>query len=210
MKLNKNSSCVFPREQRAYIAIAGLYNLICSNYANSTLEGTFLPVSEWTIPYRGQVSVRPCDCGNGGSCVSRLGAVAAAGSGEYVCVCPEGFAGRRCEVDRDDCKPNPCRLGRCIDGPDSFSCVCPPGMTGSVCCTCSRSHAKESIALRTHCIAVIDCDVLCVARQHLSGGRGRMCVGAVPPGGELPEHARVLHLRGVSEWLPRRREELRT
>ena len=70
----------------------------------------------------------PCGCRNGGSCVSRMEAVA--GSGAYVCVCPGGFAGGRCEVDVDDCKPNPCRLGLCIDGPNAFSCVCPPGMTG--------------------------------------------------------------------------------
>ncbi|XP_056299805.1 von Willebrand factor D and EGF domain-containing protein isoform X2 [Pseudoliparis swirei] len=78
-----------------------------------------------------QVSVLSCECLNGASCVSNAGLPA--GSGEYLCVCPEGFKGERCQVDVDDCKPNPCRLGRCIDGPDSFSCVCPPGMTGRTC-----------------------------------------------------------------------------
>ncbi|KAM9852042.1 von Willebrand factor D and EGF domain-containing protein [Aulostomus maculatus] len=78
-----------------------------------------------------QVSVRPCDCLNGASCVTNLNLPA--GSGEYVCVCVEGFRGERCEVDIDDCKPNPCRLGRCIDGTNSFSCICPAGMTGRTC-----------------------------------------------------------------------------
>ncbi|CAL8249747.1 unnamed protein product [Boreogadus saida] len=41
-----------------------------------------------------QVFVTPCGCGNGGSCVSRMEAVA--GGGAYVCVCPDGFAGGRC------------------------------------------------------------------------------------------------------------------
>uniref|UniRef100_A0A672FVR7 Si:dkey-30e9.7 n=1 Tax=Salarias fasciatus TaxID=181472 RepID=A0A672FVR7_SALFA len=75
-----------------------------------------------------EVSVRPCDCLNGASCAANVHLPA--GSGEYVCVCPDGFRGERCEVDVDDCKPNPCRLGRCIDLPNSFSCVCPLGMTG--------------------------------------------------------------------------------
>ncbi|XP_037532442.1 von Willebrand factor D and EGF domain-containing protein [Nematolebias whitei] len=73
-----------------------------------------------------QVFVRSCECLNGASCVP-------AGSGGYTCVCPDGFMGRRCEVDVDDCKPNPCRLGLCIDAPNSFSCVCPPGVTGRTC-----------------------------------------------------------------------------
>uniref|UniRef100_A0A3Q2FGV5 von Willebrand factor D and EGF domains n=1 Tax=Cyprinodon variegatus TaxID=28743 RepID=A0A3Q2FGV5_CYPVA len=74
------------------------------------------------------VSVHFCDCLNMASCITNR--IFPIGSGEYVCVCPDGFTGRRCDVDIDDCRPNPCRLGRCIDGPNSFSCICPPGMTG--------------------------------------------------------------------------------
>ncbi|KAF0031943.1 hypothetical protein F2P81_016498 [Scophthalmus maximus] len=79
-----------------------------------------------------QVSVQSCECLNRASCVTNVNLPV--GSGEYLCVCLNGFKGERCEVDIDDCKPNPCRLGRCIDGPDSFSCICPPGMTGFVSC----------------------------------------------------------------------------
>lgn len=75
-----------------------------------------------------QVTVASCECLNGASCVADVSL--AAGSGGYLCACLAGFKGERCEVNVDDCKPNPCRLGRCIDGPDSFSCVCPPGTTG--------------------------------------------------------------------------------
>ncbi|XP_050932344.1 von Willebrand factor D and EGF domain-containing protein [Lates calcarifer] len=78
-----------------------------------------------------QVSVRSCECLNGAPCVTNVNLPV--GSGEYLCVCLDGFTGERCEVDIDDCKPNPCRLGRCIDGPNSFSCICPPGMTGRTC-----------------------------------------------------------------------------
>ncbi|KAM8826970.1 von Willebrand factor D and EGF domain-containing protein isoform 2-T2 [Synchiropus picturatus] len=78
-----------------------------------------------------QVTVRSCDCLNGASCVAD--GTDPAGGGAYVCACPEGFRGRRCEVDVDDCKPNPCRFGRCIDGINSFTCLCPPGATGRTC-----------------------------------------------------------------------------
>ncbi|XP_051813003.1 von Willebrand factor D and EGF domain-containing protein [Acanthochromis polyacanthus] len=78
-----------------------------------------------------KVTVHSCECLNGASCVTNVNLPA--GSGEYVCVCLDGFKGKLCEVDIDDCKPNPCRLGRCIDLPNSFSCICPPGMTGHTC-----------------------------------------------------------------------------
>ncbi|XP_024114390.1 von Willebrand factor D and EGF domain-containing protein isoform X2 [Oryzias melastigma] len=78
-----------------------------------------------------EVSVLTCDCLNGASCVPDPHLPS--GRGAFTCACPEGFTGRRCEVDADDCKPNPCRFGRCIDGPNTFSCVCPPGMTGRTC-----------------------------------------------------------------------------
>lgn len=55
---------------------------------------------------------------------------AAGGGGTYRCLCLAGFTGDKCEVDVDDCKPNPCRLGRCLDGVDSFTCICPAGTTG--------------------------------------------------------------------------------
>lgn len=85
----------------------------------------------WLLPFflsSCQVSVASCECLNGASCVTDVNLPA--GSGQYLCVCLDGFKGERCEVNIDDCKPNPCRLGLCIDGPNSFSCICPPGMTG--------------------------------------------------------------------------------
>lgn len=78
--------------------------------------------------YVSQVSVHPCDCENGASCVTNINFPP--GTGEYLCVCPAGLEGVRCEVDVDDCRSNPCFSGTCVDGLNSFTCHCPEGFTG--------------------------------------------------------------------------------
>ncbi|KAG7469638.1 hypothetical protein MATL_G00131040 [Megalops atlanticus] len=78
-----------------------------------------------------EITVRPCDCLNGASCVTDI--KYPPGSGEYLCVCPPGFEGDRCDVDTDDCRSSPCHLGKCVDGLNSYSCICPPGLTGAAC-----------------------------------------------------------------------------
>ncbi|KAL7394229.1 hypothetical protein ABVT39_022612 [Epinephelus coioides] len=119
-----------------------------------------------------QVSVHPCECLNGASCVTNVNLPA--GSGEYLCVCLDGFKGGRCEVDIDDCKPNPCRLGRCIDGPNSFSCICPPGMTGHTC----REDIDECVS--RPCFPGVDCNntlgsFICGVCPQGYSGDGKTC-----------------------------------
>lgn len=54
---------------------------------------------------------------------------------ELECVCAAGFAGRRCEVDLNDCVSEPClNGGQCIDGVASFRCDCTgTGYVGALC-----------------------------------------------------------------------------
>ncbi|KAJ3597717.1 hypothetical protein NHX12_001234 [Muraenolepis orangiensis] len=132
------SSVVFALESGpggAALSPSGLLSWAASSGADGTQRRSFLVTVADECGAETQVSVQvfvsPCGCGNGGSCVPKMNG--AAGSGEYACACLDGFAGGLCEVDVDDCKPNPCRLGRCIDGHNSFSCICPPGMTGNTC-----------------------------------------------------------------------------
>lgn len=50
------------------------------------------------------------------------------------CECVNGYRGRLCEVDIDDCDPNLCLNGAtCLDGVATFTCRCPPGFNGTRC-----------------------------------------------------------------------------
>lgn len=44
-----------------------------------------------------------------------------------------GFSGAHCEIDIDECDPDPCHYGTCKDGIASFTCLCQPGYTGHRC-----------------------------------------------------------------------------
>lgn len=53
---------------------------------------------------------------------------------DFKCVCPDGYEGKDCGHDIDDCASNPCFTGStCIDGIAEYKCICINGMTGKNC-----------------------------------------------------------------------------
>jgi len=45
----------------------------------------------------------------------------------HVCLCKEGFTGRMCEFEVNECEFNYCPEGStCVDGINKFECLCPP------------------------------------------------------------------------------------
>ncbi|EMP30778.1 Sushi, von Willebrand factor type A, EGF and pentraxin domain-containing protein 1 [Chelonia mydas] len=65
-------------------------------------------------------------CHNNGTCKQL-------GSG-YICMCPPGYTGLKCEKEIDECKSTPClNNGVCKDGIGVFICQCQPGYTGLLC-----------------------------------------------------------------------------
>uniref|UniRef100_A0A3Q3M0G1 EGF-like domain-containing protein n=1 Tax=Labrus bergylta TaxID=56723 RepID=A0A3Q3M0G1_9LABR len=75
-----------------------------------------------------QIDVVPCGCQNGGSCVTDVHFPA--GSGKYLCVCPEGKQGDLCDEDVDECLSSPCAVGKCVNTASGFRCECPAGLRG--------------------------------------------------------------------------------
>ena len=54
------------------------------------------------------------------------------------CLCEAGFSGQLCDVDINECQPNPClNNGTCLDRVNNFTCVCVPFWDGRTCETCS-------------------------------------------------------------------------
>ena len=42
----------------------------------------------------------------------------------HTCDCKDGFTGKNCEINIDDCDPNPCINGACTDHINSYQCDC--------------------------------------------------------------------------------------
>lgn len=53
-----------------------------------------------------------------------------AGSGKYLCACPEGTRGDLCDEDVDECLSAPCAVGTCVNAARGYRCECPPGLRG--------------------------------------------------------------------------------
>lgn len=65
-------------------------------------------------------------CLNGGSCHNNFE--------NFTCECADGFAGRHCEININECEGQVCHNnGICQDGINHFTCKCKPGYTGLLC-----------------------------------------------------------------------------
>jgi hypothetical protein len=52
----------------------------------------------------------------------------------FICTCPPGYTGTRCDYQIDVCQSNPCINGACLQpSPNLWQCQCRAGYTGLIC-----------------------------------------------------------------------------
>ena len=89
---------------------------------------------------RGIPFCRKSPCQNGATCLVDI----AAG---YICQCPPGYSGKKCEINLDECASNPCQnSGSCSDLINNYACKCANGFYGKNCeISCPTSDPKYHI-----------------------------------------------------------------
>jgi len=56
------------------------------------------------------------------------------GVSDYNCTCVTGWEGQNCDINTDDCTPDPCENGAtCNDQLNGFTCSCVEGFEGTMC-----------------------------------------------------------------------------
>ncbi|XP_050843098.1 sushi, von Willebrand factor type A, EGF and pentraxin domain-containing protein 1 isoform X3 [Serinus canaria] len=84
-------------------------------------------------------------CHNNGTCKQL-------GSG-YICICPLGYTGLKCETQVDECKSSPCQNnGICKDGIGTFVCHCQPGYSGLLCEEDINECSSSPCLNGAHCV----------------------------------------------------------
>ncbi|XP_077968671.1 complement receptor type 1-like isoform X4 [Styela clava] len=90
---------------------------------------------------------------------------------DFYCECYPGYSGKICDINIDDCNPNPCQNdGKCTDDVNDFSCQCEEGYQGK------RCETKTDLCNPNPCRHVERCenrenDFYCVCIPGYTGKR---------------------------------------
>ena len=109
-------------------------------------DPSYKPVSSIHGPTCVQVDLcasNPCNATNTLRCVNVLQ--------DYTCICVPDVTGKNCSDILDQCEPDPCVNGPCIDGNLTYTCVCPGSFEGTNCDFCNISCPQESTSNNSTC-----------------------------------------------------------
>ena len=155
------------------------------------LKQQVVAVGDFFQPENVLVDYNPCmddPCHNDGECSVKNDLTAESTFAEYdntflnfpkfqltiTCKCNERFTGKRCEIQRDVCDPNPCLdSGRCVPkGRRDFHCICPPLKGGKRCEVESVNACQPSPCMNSGtCKGIKDTDFFCLCRPGYQGDR---------------------------------------
>ena len=113
---------------------------------------------------------------NGATCVD--------GINNFTCNCPPGYSGRHCEINIDDCAPQPCQNGGgCVDGVNLYICNCTDtGFTGDNCEQDIDECAVTPCVNNATCHNLVN-DYNCTCWD---GFEGKNCETDIPECGSIP------------------------
>ncbi|CAJ0583605.1 unnamed protein product, partial [Mesorhabditis spiculigera] len=95
---------------------------------NYSPQDTYWAAKAWNKVERQVFDSNVClvsPCKNGGQCRDHVD--------KFMCDCPSGFTGERCEINENECDAKHCANGYCLDGLNSFQCVCDGKWSGTYC-----------------------------------------------------------------------------
>ena len=95
-----------------------------------------------------------------------------------TCQCVPGYNGTLCDVNINECSPNPCQNnGTCTDDIDSYNCSCVTGYTGTDCETNIDECSPNPCQNGGQCTDLIN-DYNCTCDPVYSGHNcsGKLCL----------------------------------